>query len=176
MWKDLYFLEYVDRDLPEVVAALSEPNSRIFQSATDHAVTATELFRDRLHVQVAGFDIGREVEIEVGQAEDRGYATYLPIAWHAANQAALFPLMKGELEIEPLSHSPDRPLTQLSIMCRYRPPAGLLGGLGDALLGHRIAEAAVRNFVMDLAARLAPTDVRPLRAPEVEASTIPRPS
>jgi hypothetical protein len=61
-------------------------------------------------------------------------------------------------------------------MCRYRPPAGLLGGLGDALLGHRIAEAAVRNFVMDLAARLAPTAVRPLRAPEVEASTIPRPS
>lgn len=154
MWKELYFFEYVERDLPEVVASLTDRNSGILQRATDQAVVSTELFRDRLHVGLAGLDIGKAVEIEVGQAEDRGYATYLPITWRAANQAALFPLMRGELEIEALNHDPKHPLTQLSILGRYRPPASLLGSVGDAVLGHRIAEAAVRNFITELAARL----------------------
>ena len=87
---------------------------------------------------------------------------------HAASQAALFPLMKAELEIQPLSHHPTHPLTQLGIAGRYRPPAGLLGAVGDALLGHRIAEAAIRNFVTDLAGRVMHIEARPA-SPEMKS-------
>lgn len=78
----------------------------------------------------------------------------IPIRWRATRGAALFPSMTAHLEIAEID---DRlPLSQLSIIGRYQPPAGVAGVLGDRLLGHRLAEAAVRHFITELASRLAP--------------------
>jgi hypothetical protein len=101
---------------------------------------------------MAGFNIGREVLVEVGQPQDKGYAVFIPLKWRAASQEDLFPSMHAELEVTALSDRP--PWTQIGILGRYRPPFGVFGAIGDAMLGHRLAEATVRHFIIDLAARL----------------------
>jgi len=150
--RGLYFFEYVNRKASDIVAIVNSRALDVFQSATDSAVDKTAQFRSRLHVDFAGFEIGREVEIELGKPQDRGYAVLIPLKWRAKNQAGLFPAMDADLEIAPLD---DRlPLAQISVLGRYRPPLGLLGAVGDAMMMHRVAEASVRHFVSDLADRL----------------------
>jgi hypothetical protein len=56
----------------------------------------------------------------------------------------------AELSLYPLG--PDE--TQLDLDCEYRPPGGALGRAADAMVGHRIAEAALHRFVEELASRL----------------------
>ena len=154
MERDLYYFEYVRLAARDVVAAMVSPNQTVFRAATETAVAETHSFRERLHVHIASIDIGKDVVIEVAQPVDKGYAVYVPIKWRAASKASLFPSMDAELEITALSDRP--PLTQISILGRYRPPAGVFGAVGDAMLGYRVAEAAVRHFLVDLAARLGP--------------------
>lgn len=155
MDRDLYFFEYVERQATDVLADLLSRRAGIFQTATDSAVVKTEAFRGRMHVDVAGVDIGKDVTVELGEPEDTGYATLIPIRWAAASQAAIFPSLDGLLEITPLNVEPLHPLTQIGIIGHYRPPLSIVGRIGDAVLGHRIAEAAIRNFVLELAAALS---------------------
>jgi hypothetical protein len=150
--RELYYYEYVNRIASEVVAELVSPSHTMFKAATESAVAEAHRFREQLRVEIAGLDIGKDVVIEVGQPEDKGYAVFIPIKWRAESQAGLFPSMDAELEVMPLSDR--QPLTQIGILGRYRPPIGVFGAIGDAMLGHRVAEASVRHFVIDLAARL----------------------
>jgi hypothetical protein len=150
--RQLYYFEYVDRDAAAVVKHLTDRRHGIFLAATKTAAAEAERLRERLHIDVAGFDIGRDIVVDVGPPRDKGYAIYLPIEWHAAKQEDLFPSMQAELEVTELSPNP--PLTQIAILGRYRPPMGVFGAIGDAMLGHRLAEATVRHFIIDVAARL----------------------
>jgi hypothetical protein len=152
VYRELYYFDYVSRKASDIVAIIDSRALEVFQRATDTAVDKTELFRSRLRVEFLGFEIGRDVRIELGKPRDSGYATYIPIRWHAKEQAGLFPSMDAELEITPLAD--EQPLAQIGLLGRYRPPAGLLGAVGDATLMHRVAEASVRHFVTDLAVRL----------------------
>jgi hypothetical protein len=150
---ELYFYEYVERKANEIVGLLQRAKPEIFQAATQMAVTKTSQLHSLLHVQIAGLEIGKEVEIEVGEARDDGQTALFPVRWRATGQDWLFPSMKGEIEVTALDNF--APLTQVALRGRYRPPASLIGALGDAVIGHRLAEAAVRHFVLDLARRLA---------------------
>jgi hypothetical protein len=150
----LYFFEHVERTVADIVSDLCDPDAGVFQTATDSAVAGTRQLRSRLHVDVGGLDVGREVTIDLGAPEQRPYGVLIPIRWRAARQVGLFPSMNANLEISVIDH--DIPLSQLSIIGSYRPPAGFAGAIGDGLLGHRLAEAAVRHFVTELAARLSP--------------------
>lgn len=152
MERQLYFFEYVNRKASDIIAIIENQALEVFQSATNTAIDKTEQFRSRLHVDFAGFEIGRDVEIDLGKPQDKGYAVVIPITWRAKDQAGLFPAMDAELEVAALDNI--SPLSQISVVGRYRPPVGLLGAVGDAMLMHRVAEASVRNFVSDLAARL----------------------
>lgn len=153
MANELYYFEYVDKTAEELVAALSHPPEALLRSVAGKALEHAEAFRERLHVEIAGLDISKEVAIALGDPDDRGFAVVFPISWHAANQRSLFPSMQAELEVVPLSDVP--PYSQLGILGTYRPPAALVGRMGDAVLGHRIAQAAVRRFISDLAERLS---------------------
>jgi len=62
----------------------------------------------------------------------------------------LFPLMKAELSIYPLTTTE----TQLDFLGHYEPPLGALGKAMNAVAGHRIAEASVHRFVSDVAGYL----------------------
>jgi hypothetical protein len=73
--------------------------------------------------------------------------TRLQVDWKAASAPGLFPLMKAELAIYPLTATE----TQLDFSGRYEPPLGWLGTVVDTAIGHRIAEASVHRFVAEVA-------------------------
>jgi hypothetical protein len=150
--RDLYCFENVTRTASDIVRALVNPDLVIFKAATQLAVEEAQRFRDRLPVDVAGLDIGREVAAEVGEPEDRGYAVYIPVKWHAASQTGVFASIDADLEVVPFTSSP--PVTQFAILGRYRPSIGLAGAPGNAILGRRLAQVAVRQFFIELAARV----------------------
>ena len=74
------------------------------------------------------------------------------LEWEAATKPHLFPLMKGELSIYPLTATE----TQLDFWGLYEPP--LLGSVGkavNAIVGHRIAEVVPSHrFINDVAGYL----------------------
>jgi hypothetical protein len=76
--------------------------------------------------------------------------TRLLLEWEAATLPRLFPLMKGELSVYPLTSTE----TQLDFSGIYEPPFGTVGKTMNAIIGHRIAEVSVHRFVSDLAGYL----------------------
>jgi hypothetical protein len=63
----------------------------------------------------------------------------------------LFPLMKAQLSIYPLTATE----TQLDFLGFYEPPFGAVGKAMNAIVGHRIiAEVSVHRFISDVAAYL----------------------
>jgi hypothetical protein len=89
--------------------------------------------------------------LEVGPPKEFPAHLVRSVQWRAGTAQRLFPVFDGELELEPLEGWG----CQLSLGGTYRPPMSVGGGLGDRLVGHRVAEACVRRFVLDVAARLA---------------------
>ncbi len=76
-----------------------------------------------------------------------------PLRWTAAvAMDQLFPVLSGELELQRLAGRGCR----LSLSGTYQPPGRRLGELADRLVGHRVAEACVRRFVLDIGAQLDP--------------------
>jgi len=72
------------------------------------------------------------------------------ITWRSLAVPGLFPVLEGDLELVAL-HGDG---CQISLMGTYRPPLSVAGGAADAVLGHHVAEACVRRFVLDIAERL----------------------
>jgi hypothetical protein len=73
------------------------------------------------------------------------------ISWRAAGHERWFPVLDGDLELVSLGGGG----CQLSLLATYRPPLSVVGGLGDGVQGHRVAEACARRFALDVAARLS---------------------
>lgn len=88
--------------------------------------------------------------ITVGPAARHGSQIVRPVAWQSANAAVLFPTMEADLGLDDL----DGNGSHVSLMGTYRPPMSVIGAAGDQMLGHRVAEACVRRFVLDIADRL----------------------
>jgi len=109
-----------------------------------------------LHVDFAGIGVKTDIKIFVKSFEERvpdatsAPATTLLLEWEAATMPRLFPLMKGELSVYPLTSTE----TQLDFSGVYEPPFGAVGKTMNAVLGHRIAELSVHRFVNDVAAYL----------------------
>jgi hypothetical protein len=148
--------EYVNHPYEKVREALAEDPTRVFRSATKAAAFRADDLAAKLEVRIAGIDVGREIDVAVGVAHEakavalRPSHTVIPIEWKAAERPGLFPLMKGQLEIYPLTATE----TQLDFSGEYDPPLGVVGDAVDAVIGHRIAEASVQRFVADVGAYL----------------------
>ena len=91
------------------------------------------------------------VIVEVGPAVGESERLLRSIRWRSATAPGLFPVFNGDIELAALSGGN----CQLSLMGTYRPPLSVAGGAGDALLGHHVAEASIRRFVLDAAHRMA---------------------
>lgn len=154
MERPLYTYKYVHLPFETVVAALRDDAGRLFEPATEAAVQQAHDLATHLQVQVGGFEVGRDVTMTLGSFTmiDR-HDGKLPIAWQAADHRALFPCMRGQLEVSALSTHP--PVCQLTFSGTYTPPLGAIGMLGDTLMGHRVAEAAVHTFLEDVANRIS---------------------
>jgi hypothetical protein len=144
--------QYVDRPYTQVRALLRGQPLELLQKATTSAAARARSVAANLKVDLGGIEIGVNVRPHVVRIGDQeGVAGLSPVtcvqfSWEAARTPALFPLMRAELSLWPLSSTE----TQIEIEGAYEPPLGTLGNAIDAVVGHRIAEASVHRFLDDV--------------------------
>lgn len=149
----LYLYEYVNASFDDVSQVLAERGAALFQDATDAAVERAGSVRADLVVDLGGFEVGRDVVIEVGDFDPvEAMRSKVHLRWTASEHAGLFPALEAEFEVAALSLRP--PLTQVTLLGSYKPPGGPIGAAADAMFGHRIAEAAMHRFLHKAVERL----------------------
>jgi hypothetical protein len=145
--------DYVNHPYDRVRDALQHDALKVFQSATKAAASRAQSIAAELHVDIGGIGVKTDIKISVKNIEEDvsnalpGPATRLLLEWEAATVPRLFPLMKAELSIYPLTPTE----TQLDFLGFYEPPFGAVGKIMNAVVGHRIAEVSVHRFVGDVA-------------------------
>lgn len=89
-----------------------------------------------------------KVAVEPEVSSDRAHSGALGhVHWHARRLQRLVPDMEADLIVEPLSGG----RTRLILEVTYRPPGGLLGAVGDGLVGRVVARSTADAFVGRLA-------------------------
>lgn len=151
--------DYVNRPYERVRDAVTKNALAVFQSATKNAASRAESVAAELRVDFGGIGIKTDIKIVVRGVEEKPPdsvstpTTTLQLEWEAATMPRLFPLMKGELSVYPLTSTE----TQLDFLGDYEPPFGAVGKTMNAIAGHRIAEASVHRFLADVAEYLRQT-------------------
>ena len=156
--REIRSYDYVNHPYQRVRDALQKDAPAVFQSATKSAVSRAQSVATELHVDFGGIGIKADVKISVKSIEEKvdtmpSPTTRLFLEWEAATMPGLFPLMKAELSIYPLTPNE----TQLDFLGHYEPPFGALGKTINAIAGHRIAEVSVHRFLGDVAGYLRQT-------------------
>lgn len=153
MERTLHCYAYVEARFDIVAHVLAEDPVRVLQTATDESVEQAGSLSRTLSVAVGGFEVAKDVHIEVGGFEPRAVTrNVVPLRWHAESGRLLFPELTAELEICAITFDP--PLTQLTVTGSYEPPMGLLGAGADRLVLHRLAEATLHRFTSEAADQL----------------------
>lgn len=146
--------DYVNHPYERVRDALKQNALTVFQSATKMAASRAQSVAAELRVDFAGIGVKTDIKIDVRSVEEKAAGsmptTKLALEWEAAKLPRLFPLMKGELLVYPLTTTE----TQLDFSGVYKPPFGTVGKTMNAIVGHRIAEVSVHRFVGDVAGYL----------------------
>ncbi len=97
----------------------------------------------------AGTTLRQVVEVTVGRpGSEGGGVLRMPLAWTVTGRH-LFPTFEGAIEIRP-----DEPGCEFALTGRYEVPSGLLGRLGDAAAGRRVAQRSFEELVAELGCRL----------------------
>jgi hypothetical protein len=157
--REIRSFDYVNYPYDRVRAAITADALAVFQSATAAASSRARSVASALRVTVAGLEVAKGIAIAVHEIEEQppsvtaSPVTRVRLAWEAASVPALFPLMKADLLVYPLTATE----TQLDFSGRYEPPLGWLGSAVNAAVGHRIAEASVHRFVNEVAEHLRTT-------------------
>jgi len=146
--------DYVNHPYEPVRDAVRKDAAGIFQKATQAAEERGGQIVASLSVNLSGLQISKDIAVQIGAMREEGSlfsrVTHVELEWHAAENPGLFPAMKADLKIYPLSATE----TEIDLSGEYEPPLGLLGGAIDAVLGHRLAEASVHGFVRAVVERL----------------------
>ncbi len=148
--------DYVNHPYEAVRKSLSEDALSVFRNATKVAAQRAKSVASELHVNIAGIEVGTDISIAVKSIEDRPkklnspVTTVIQLEWESAKMPNLFPFMKAELSVYPLTATE----TQLNLLGNYEPPFGVLGSMIDSVVGNRIAEASVHQFITDVAVYL----------------------
>lgn len=157
--REIHCYDYVNHPYEQVRGALSKDAPAVFQSATKAAASRARSIASELRIEIGGIGIETDIRVSVKNIEvkDRqsmsGPSTRLQLEWEAARMPRLFPLMKADLFIYPITATE----TQLDFKGLYEPPLGPLGKALNVIVGHRIAEASVHCFVSDVAEYLRKT-------------------
>lgn len=157
--REIRCYDYVNHSYERVRDALKQNTLAVFQSATKNAAARAQSVAAELRVDFGGIGVKTDIKIALKSMAERVPdpisipTTTLRLEWEAAAMPRLFPLMKGELSIYPLTSSE----TQLDFSGIYKPPFGTVGKTMNAIVGHRIAEASVHRFIADVAEYLRRT-------------------
>jgi hypothetical protein len=139
--------DYVNHPYAQVRDALVKDPLTVFQTATRSASSRANQVASELRVELGAIAINADIVITVHRTEETGNGLGLAIEWEAANAPRLFPVMRADLNVYPLTSTE----TQLDLHGVYDPPLGVLGIALDSIAGHRIAEASVHRFLTDVA-------------------------
>jgi hypothetical protein len=151
--REIHCYDYVNHPYEQVRDALNKNALSVFQSATKAAASRAQTVAAELHADLGGIGFEAEIRISVKSTEEKpreamaAPSCLLTLEWEAAKMPRLFPLMRAELSLYPLTSTE----TQLDFLGFYEPPLGPLGKAMNAIVGHRIAEASVHRFVSDVA-------------------------
>ncbi len=154
--REIRSYDYVNRPYELVRDALKKNALTVFQSATKAAASRAQSVAAELHVDFGSIGVKTDINISIRNIEENIVnatstpTTRLQLEWQAATRPGLFPLMKGELSVYPLTSTE----TQLDFSGVYEPPFGAVGRTMNAIVGHRIAEVSVHRFVSDVAGYL----------------------
>jgi hypothetical protein len=157
--REIRCYDYVNHPYEQVRDALSKDAITVFQSATKAAASRARSVAAELRVDIGGIAVEADINISVKDVEEKapegmsGPITRLRLEWEAAKMPRLFPFMKADLAIYPLTSTE----TQLDFSGVYEPPLGPLGKAMNAVAGHRIAEVSVHRFINDVASYLRQT-------------------
>ncbi|MGA3203879.1 MAG: hypothetical protein ABSF12_15435 [Bryobacteraceae bacterium] len=159
MSREIRCFDYVNHPYARVRDALTKDAPALFRAATRAAASRAHSLASELRIDLGGIGVEADINISVQNIEERvseassAPVTRMQIEWEAATMPRLFPLMKAELSVYPLTATE----TQLDFQGVYEPPLGPLGKAMNAIVGHRIAEASVHRFVEDVAGYLRRT-------------------
>jgi hypothetical protein len=148
--------DYVNHPYAKVRDALSSHPLEVFQAATKTAAVRANTLASELSVDVGGIKLGADISIKIKNtvhlkaAGTAGPSSVIHLEWEAANRPHLFPFMRAELALYPLTGAE----TQIDFSGVYEPPLGLVGGAMNAVIGHRIAESSVHRFITAVAEHL----------------------
>jgi hypothetical protein len=157
--REIRSYDYVNHPYERVRDALRQNALTVFQSATKAAASRAQSIAAELHVDFGGIGVKTDINISVRNIEEKVVdttstpTTRLLLEWEAATTPRLFPLMKGELSVYPLTSTE----TQLDFSGIYEPPFGAVGKTMNAIIGYRIAEVSVHRFISDVAGYLGQT-------------------
>ncbi len=151
--REIRSFDYVNHPYERVREALTVDTRAVFQAATKAASDRAKDVASALRVNIAGLEVSSDISISIHRIEEKPHeigshpTTRLQLEWESARSPGLFPLMKAELSLYPLTATE----TQLDFAGSYTPPLGPLGTAVNAIVGHRIAEASVHRFLADVA-------------------------
>lgn len=148
----LKIVSYVGQPYDAVRNLLQTRGGELLQRATMAAGDRTQGLIARLRVGAGGLEVGVDVRVEVTKQPTEPAVAGLPevshmgLSWKAAQGQSLFPSMRGDLSVTALTFGD----TRIAFEGVYTPPFKGVGKALDALIGHRIAEASVHRFVLDV--------------------------
>jgi hypothetical protein len=154
--REIRCYDYVNHPYEQVRDALKRDPLTVFQSATKAAASRAQSIAAELHIDVGGIGVKTDIRISVKSVDEKvvdavsNPATHLLLEWEAATMPRLFPVMKAELSIYPLTPTE----TQLDFSGLYEAPFGAVGKAMNAIVGHRIAEVSVHRFINEVAGYL----------------------
>jgi hypothetical protein len=146
---------YADADVAfdDAIEVLTTQPGRLLQAATDVSAAHGDQVTGELAVDVGGFQLARDVAIQVGTPRPiEVLRSVLPLRWRAAEGHVLFPTAEANLEVSALSLHPPR--VQVTVSGTYDPPLGIAGELLDRTVAHRVADAVAQRFVDEVVRRL----------------------
>ena len=147
----------MERGLEASVRVEAEPESVIEILSSDPAgmltgmpSPETEAFGAEIAVELGGSTtLAHEVDVAFGRLPDDGALGRFGLSWRAHDHRGALPAFGGDLEVHP-----DGKGSLLHLSGHYSLPFGRVGGLGDRLVGHRIARRSVQAFLDAAGARI----------------------
>lgn len=146
MRRNVYLYEYANVPFDFAHQVLLERPQLLVDAGLDGALKRGEEVATNLVADLGSLHLEREVTVAFGDfwmPQGAGRVCYRQLTWRASESKGLFPAMEAELEAFELADAQ----IQLSLIGSYRPPGGVLGGMVDALVMQKVADAALHELL-----------------------------
>jgi hypothetical protein len=135
----------------QAVVRLIEADARqMLRGPTESAADATAKAIVELDTVWAWFDRSESVSARVGKFQTGDGVCRGSLTWEADKHKHLLPNVEGALIVGPLASNQ----CEMRYSGHYVPPLGVLGGIEDALVGHRIVESAIGTLLDNVVVHL----------------------